>query len=94
MILHIMSSTIPRGGNKSFLSSITMSDESEQDASVLGKRTRNKNDQPDEDMPENAPLTNEEDDDIGPMPMPEAATNGGSKKKRKGMYSAICLFWD
>jgi peptidylprolyl isomerase domain and WD repeat-containing protein 1 len=69
-----------------------MSD-SEQDASVLGKRTRNKNDQLDDDMPENAPPEEDDDDsdDVGPMPMPEAVANAGSKKKRKGMYSAIRL---
>ena len=65
-----------------------MSD-SEQDASVLGKRARNGNNGEDGDVPENAPLSNQveddEDDDVGPMPMPEA-TNGGTKKKRKGMY--------
>lgn len=66
-----------------------------EDASVLGKRTRNSNDRLDEDMPENATPINEEDDDedddVGPMPIPEAAANGGSKKKRKGRYSVISL---
>jgi hypothetical protein len=73
-----------------------MSD-SEQDASVLGKRTRNGNGPSDVDIPESAPPTNEEDEDedVGPMPMSEAAAvNGGSKKKRKGVYTAICLLWD
>ncbi|KAG6909126.1 hypothetical protein DXG01_001878 [Tephrocybe rancida] len=59
--------------------------ESEQDASILGKRSRNgehepserihaKPDQPVED-------DDEDDDDVGPMPMPADA--GGAKKKRK-----------
>jgi peptidylprolyl isomerase domain and WD repeat-containing protein 1 len=65
-----------------------MSD-SEEDASVLGKRARNRNDIEDGDVPENAPPPNQaeddDDDDVGPMPMPEA-TNGGTKKKRKGTY--------
>lgn len=67
-----------------------MSD-SEQDASILGKRARKGEDGQDEDMEGNAPAANQEeedddDDDVGPMPMPaEAAANGGIKKKRKGM---------
>jgi peptidylprolyl isomerase domain and WD repeat-containing protein 1 len=68
--------------------------ESEQDASILGKRTRNGNDHLDEGVPDSAPPTNQEDEDddddgVGPMPMPaEAPVNGGSKKKRKGVYMA------
>ena len=32
------------------------------------------------------------DDDVGPMPMPAGAENGGSKKKRKGEY-LDCLYY-
>jgi peptidylprolyl isomerase domain and WD repeat-containing protein 1 len=69
-----------------------MSD-SEQDASVLGKRVRN-DDEKNDRIPDNASPTNQDDDDddddVGPMPMPEAA-NGGTKKKRKGVYGCyIC----
>jgi len=66
-----------------------MSD-SEQDASVLGKRARNG---PEADISEDADMNppsatqddDDSDDDVGPMPMPEGApTNAATKKKRKG----------
>lgn len=66
-----------------------MSD-SEQDASVLGKRARNG---PGADIPEDAEMNpppaaqddDESDDDVGPMPMPEGAPDQAvTKKKRKG----------
>ncbi|KAI9465600.1 hypothetical protein BJY52DRAFT_1245051 [Lactarius psammicola] len=65
-----------------------MSD-SEQDASVLGKRARNG---PGTDVAEDADMNpppttqddEESDDDVGPMPMPEGGpVNTGTKKKRK-----------
>ena len=64
----------------------------EQNASVLGKRTRNGNDSLNDEVAENAPVVNQEEedddeDDVGPMPMPaEAAANGAAKKKRKGVF--------
>lgn len=66
-----------------------MSD-SEQDASVLGKRARNG---PEADISEDADMNppsatqddDDSDDDVGPMPMPEGApANAATKKKRKG----------
>jgi hypothetical protein len=65
-----------------------MSD-SEQDASVLGKREREeeeKNGPLAEDGPVRDASANEDesDEDVGPMPMP-ANANGTMKKKRKGM---------
>lgn len=66
-----------------------MSD-SEQDASVLGKRARNG---PGTDVPEDVEMNpssvtqddDDSDDDVGPMPMPEGTPVGtGTKKKRKG----------
>jgi peptidylprolyl isomerase domain and WD repeat-containing protein 1 len=68
-----------------------MSD-SEQDASVLGKRARNG---PGTDLVENVDMNppsvsqddDESDDDVGPMPMPEGTPVGaGTKKKRKGPF--------
>ncbi|KAF9221560.1 hypothetical protein BS17DRAFT_737282 [Gyrodon lividus] len=63
-----------------------MSD-SEQDASVLGKREREDEEQPStsvQDAPAQDAPTNEDesDEDVGPMPMP-ASANGATKKKRK-----------
>jgi peptidylprolyl isomerase domain and WD repeat-containing protein 1 len=68
-----------------------MSD-SEQDASVLGKRARNG---PEADISEDADMNppsatqdddDSDDDDVGPMPMPEGApANAATKKKRKGL---------
>lgn len=66
-----------------------MSD-SEQDASILGKRARNVpgNDVADDADMNPPPATQddeESDDDVGPMPIPEGASvNAGTKKKRKG----------
>jgi hypothetical protein len=64
----------------------TMSN-SEHDPIVLGKRVRDGNERPDE--VESIPSVNEteDDDDVGPMPMPEAAANG-AKKKRK----SVCIW--
>ncbi|KAI0259831.1 hypothetical protein BC834DRAFT_1045054 [Gloeopeniophorella convolvens] len=63
-----------------------MSD-SEQDASVLGKRARNGEAEPAEDTemdPPPAVQDDDSDDDVGPMPMPEgAAASTAAKKKRK-----------
>lgn len=67
-----------------------MSD-SEQDASVLGKRARNgPGNNIAEDVDMNPPSATQDDDDsdddVGPMPMPEGAApaGAGTKKKRKG----------
>jgi peptidylprolyl isomerase domain and WD repeat-containing protein 1 len=71
-----------------------MSDsESEQDASVLGKRAR---DGPRADVSEDTEMNpppgpqdedEDSDDDVGPMPMPEGApANATTKKKRKGVF--------
>lgn len=63
-----------------------MSD-SEHDASVLGKRTRNGEDS--ESVPPKAPgheMEDDSDEDVGPMPMP-AGAEGATKKKRKGNSS-------
>ncbi|KAG5729692.1 Peptidyl-prolyl cis-trans isomerase cyp15 [Termitomyces sp. T112] len=63
-----------------------MSD-SEQDASVLGKRLRNDNYEPEVDTvpegvsPDRHVENDDDDDDVGPMPMPDEG--GGAKKKRK-----------
>ena len=71
-----------------------MSD-SEQDASILGKRARNG---PGNDVAEDADMNppptaqddEESDDDVGPMPMPEGVSvNAGTKKKRKGAWRRI-----
>ena len=71
-----------------------MSD-SEQDASILGKRARNG---PGTDVAEDADMNpppttqddEESDDDVGPMPMPEGAqVSAGTKKKRKGAWRCI-----
>jgi peptidylprolyl isomerase domain and WD repeat-containing protein 1 len=60
-----------------------MSD-SEQDASVLGKRPRN-GDEPQNNDSEDArpppPIEDDDDDEVGPMPM---QVDGAVKKKRKG----------
>jgi peptidylprolyl isomerase domain and WD repeat-containing protein 1 len=69
-----------------------MSD-SEQDASVLGKRDRNG---PEVDIAQDAEMNppsvaqddDESDDDVGPMPVPEgASSNAVTKKKRKGAFN-------
>lgn len=67
-----------------------MSD-SEQDASILGKRARNGGADIAEDTEMNPPSAtlddDESDDDVGPMPLPEGTpANAGTKKKRKGMF--------
>lgn len=71
---------------------LTMSD-SEQDASVLGKRIREgesvgqENGQSDAEQGPPQPADNEDDDDddVGPMPIPAEAVGGSVKKKRKGV---------
>ena len=66
-----------------------MSD-SERDASVLGKRSRNgeeaENGKMDtvEDHQEPMDADDDDDDDVGPMPMPAGAGGQVAKKKRKG----------
>jgi peptidylprolyl isomerase domain and WD repeat-containing protein 1 len=76
-----------------------MSD-AEQDASILGKRTRpedadvsmHSRDADDRRPPsENGGADDDDDDDdVGPMPMP--ADNGGVKKKRKGTVQLRSLY--
>jgi peptidylprolyl isomerase domain and WD repeat-containing protein 1 len=63
-----------------------MSD-SEQDGSVLGKRSRNNQLSPPKQEPVPTPedAGADDDDDVGPMPMPADDKNGSIKKKRKGM---------
>lgn len=71
-----------------------MSD-NENDASVLGKRSRNGQDAEDredpqvktedvEERPDQAMDEDDDDDDVGPMPMPADAEVHVAKKKRKG----------
>lgn len=71
-----------------------MSD-SENDASVLGKRTRNGEDlenggkAEDVERPDQMDADDDDDDDdddIGPMPMPASAEGHVAKKKRKGAF--------
>lgn len=74
---------------------MSTSAELNQDASILGKRIRNGGQESDVNMSENAhPATvagdDDSDDDVGPMPMPAEAANGGAKKKRKGAYNPSC----
>lgn len=70
-----------------------MSD-SENDASVLGKRSRNgqegeeHNTKEVEAQPHPMDAEDDSDDDVGPMPMPVDAAGPVAKKKRKGQ-SAI-----
>ena len=56
-----------------------------EDAGAPGKRSRS--DTP-EEGPEPGPAAgafgDEEDDDFGPMPMPNTGDNNGPRKKRKG----------
>jgi peptidylprolyl isomerase domain and WD repeat-containing protein 1 len=64
-----------------------MSD-AELDTSVLGKRLRNGNDEPQNNGSEDVgivePTEEDDDDEVGPMPMP---VDGAVKKKRKGTSS-------
>lgn len=69
-----------------------MSD-TEHDTSVLGKRTRNGDNAPEddemktEDTAATIPVDEDDDDDVGPMPAPaESNGNGVAKKKRKGEF--------
>lgn len=72
-----------------------------EDSTVLGKRTRNGVIPSDETPPVdgiiqpegNEGAEDESDDDVGPMPMPAGPQNGGVKKKRKGMFSALGAVW-
>lgn len=72
-----------------------MSD-SEQDASILGKRSRNGQHDLEDDAvakgtsPSQPLEGDDDDDDVGPMPMPSEAT--GAKKKRKGMFKTVFSF--
>ena len=73
---------------------MSTSAEAEQDASVLGKRARNGGEEPDKEMadvgpPADAAEEDDSDDDVGPMPMPAEAANGGVKKKRKGATHSV-----
>ena len=68
-----------------------MSD-SDNDATVLGKRPRNGEQDgadPMEDHHEDA--AGDSDDDVGPMPMPAGPEGNGAKKKRKGVYLLIVV---
>lgn len=74
-----------------------------EDASVLGKRTRTRNDEPEQPPPPPPPSNgnengaenamdedgDESDDDVGPMPMPAGEENGVVKKKRKGTHAFV-----
>ncbi len=64
-----------------------MSD-SEYDASVLGKRSRNGEDFVDDtaeiERHDRMEADDDDDDDVGPMPMPAEAEVHAVKKKRKG----------
>jgi peptidylprolyl isomerase domain and WD repeat-containing protein 1 len=68
-----------------------MSD-TEQAATTLGKRTREEDANESADVPEmpSADMDDSSDDEIGPMPVPEAAgtaqSNGRRKKKRAGTW--------
>jgi peptidylprolyl isomerase domain and WD repeat-containing protein 1 len=63
-----------------------MSDTGATDETILGKRGRDGVDALNVDTPD-APVGDEsDDDDVGPMPMPDNGTStGGAKKKRKGV---------
>ena len=63
-----------------------MSD-SENDATVLGKRTRESQDNGNGDVKDTHPDqmdADDSDDDVGPMPMPSGVEGQATKKKRKG----------
>jgi peptidylprolyl isomerase domain and WD repeat-containing protein 1 len=65
---------------------------SESETGVLGKRTRRGDDGEamDTALPPDAAEEDDSDNDVGPMPMPaEAASNGGAKKKRKGLCCGL-----
>ena len=65
--------------------------ESDQDASVLGKRAHGGSPQkPEDDVTPGPPEEDDDEDDVGPMPMPaDASSNGGARKKRKGILLAL-----
>ncbi|OSX59926.1 hypothetical protein POSPLADRAFT_1149201 [Postia placenta MAD-698-R-SB12] len=72
-----------------------MSD-TEHDTSVLGKRTRNGDNAPEddemktEDTAATIPVDEDDEDDVGPMPAPaESSGNGVAKKKRKGEFQML-----
>jgi hypothetical protein len=58
-----------------------------EDAGVHGKRLRS---DPPDDGPEPGPaagtIGDDEDDDVGPMPMPDTGESKAPRKKRKGVY--------
>ena len=64
---------------------------SDQDASVLGKRVHDGSPQkPDDDTTPGPAEDDDDEDDIGPMPMPaDAPSNGGVRKKRKGLFIVV-----
>jgi len=67
---------------------------SDQDASVLGKRVHDGSPQKSEDDVTPGPTEedDDDDDDIGPMPMPADSTpDGGSRKKRKGLFVIVTI---
>jgi peptidylprolyl isomerase domain and WD repeat-containing protein 1 len=68
---------------------------SESEPGVLGKRARGGNDGEamGAELPPDATMNDEDDsdDEVGPMPMSaEVASNGGAKKKRKGLCCSSC----
>ena len=70
-----------------------------EDATVLGKRTRNgvppSDEKPvagNEQTEGHNDMDEDSDDDVGPMPMPAEQGNGAAKKKRKGAL-ALNLAW-
>lgn len=63
--------------------------ESEQDASVLGKRARNGEGSPAKEEDPVPMVEDEDDEDVGPMPMPADTVGGGAKKKRKGEHNSL-----
>lgn len=60
-----------------------MSD-SEQDNSVLGKRSRNGQNSEAEPAEDHQEMAEDSDEDVGPMPLPAGAEDSIVKKKRKG----------
>lgn len=63
---------------------------SDDEASVLGKRSRDDQDANGESEHKHWQLEDDDDDDIGPMPMPDTMDNG-TRKKRKGIF-VLCKF--
>lgn len=65
--------------------------ETEQDASVLGKRGRI-GQEPGAEAVDVPMVDDDDEDDVGPMPMPADAASGGVKKKRKGTLSLLSVY--